>query len=82
MYSERGLCIAGAWRRHGGSRGNPAHDPATGEVLGTAPAASAQDTQEAGKSLAQSRREWQPSLDRFRWYAEEARRVKLGQVAV
>ena len=120
MYSERGLFIAGAWRQHGGSRDNPVHDPATGEVLGTAPAASAQDTQEAiesavqgfarwsatpawaradilhrvadamvarseeaarvitqeaGKPLAQSRREWQLSIDQFRWYAEEARRT-------
>ncbi len=32
-------------------------------------------TREAGKPLAQSRREWQLSIDQFRWYAEEARRV-------
>ena len=32
-------------------------------------------TQEAGKPLAQSRREWQLSTDQFRWYAEEARRI-------
>lgn len=29
---------------------------------------------EAGKPLAQARREWQLSIDQFRWYAEEARR--------
>lgn len=33
-------------------------------------------TLEAGKPLAQSRREWQLSIDQFRWYAEEARRVQ------
>lgn len=32
-------------------------------------------TQEAGKPLAQSWREWQLSVDQFRWYAEEARRI-------
>ena len=30
---------------------------------------------EAGKPLAQSRREWALCVDQFRWYAEEARRV-------
>jgi succinate-semialdehyde dehydrogenase/glutarate-semialdehyde dehydrogenase len=37
--------------------------------------AARQITLEAGKPLAQSRREWQLSIDQFRWYAEEARRV-------
>src|SRR5580698_4268498 len=32
-------------------------------------------TLEAGKPLAQSRREWQLSVDQFRWHAEEARRI-------
>jgi len=32
-------------------------------------------TLEAGKPLAQSRREWQLSIDQFRWHAEEARRI-------
>lgn len=32
-------------------------------------------TLEAGKPLAQSRREWALSVDQFRWYAEEARRI-------
>jgi succinate-semialdehyde dehydrogenase / glutarate-semialdehyde dehydrogenase len=36
-------------------------------------------TLEAGKPLAQSRREWQLSIDQFRWYAEEARRI-TGQI--
>lgn len=37
--------------------------------------AARQITLEAGKPLAQSRREWQLSIDQFRWYAEEARRI-------
>lgn len=32
-------------------------------------------TLESGKPLAQARREWQLSVDQFRWYAEEARRI-------
>ena len=32
-------------------------------------------TMEAGKPLAQSRREWALSVDQFRWCAEEARRI-------
>ena len=32
-------------------------------------------TLETGKPLAQSRREWGLSVDQFRWYAEEARRI-------
>ena len=120
MYSERGLFIDGAWRRSGGKGASTVTDPASGERLGDAAAASATDTQEAiaaaaqaftawsvtpawtradilhrvadamvarteeaariitleaGKPLAQSRREWQLSTDQFRWYAEEARRI-------
>ena len=37
--------------------------------------AARQITLEAGKPLAQSRREWQLTIDQFRWYAEEARRI-------
>ncbi len=32
-------------------------------------------TLETGKPLAQSKREWGLSIDQFRWYAEEARRI-------
>ena len=32
-------------------------------------------TLETGKPIAQARREWGLSLDQFRWYAEEARRI-------
>lgn len=38
--------------------------------------AARQITLEAGKPLAQSLREWQLSIDQFRWYAEEARRIE------
>ena len=41
--------------------------------------AARQITLEAGKPIAQSRREWQLSIDQFRWYAEEARRI-TGQI--
>ena len=41
--------------------------------------AARQITLETGKPLALSRREWQLSIDQFRWYAEEARRI-TGQV--
>jgi succinate-semialdehyde dehydrogenase / glutarate-semialdehyde dehydrogenase len=41
--------------------------------------AARQITLETGKPLAQSRREWQLSIDQFRWYAEEARRI-TGQI--
>jgi succinate-semialdehyde dehydrogenase / glutarate-semialdehyde dehydrogenase len=41
--------------------------------------AARQITLEAGKPLAQARREWQLSIDQFRWYAEEARRI-TGQI--
>ena len=37
--------------------------------------AARQITLEAGKPLAQARREWQLSIDQFRWHAEEARRI-------
>jgi succinate-semialdehyde dehydrogenase / glutarate-semialdehyde dehydrogenase len=37
--------------------------------------AARQITLEAGKPLVQARREWQLSIDQFRWYAEEARRI-------
>jgi succinate-semialdehyde dehydrogenase / glutarate-semialdehyde dehydrogenase len=37
--------------------------------------AARQITLETGKPLPQARREWQLSIDQFRWYAEEARRI-------
>jgi succinate-semialdehyde dehydrogenase/glutarate-semialdehyde dehydrogenase len=120
MYENHGLLIDGAWRKKGGAGVIEVTDPAAGEVIGAAPAASAADVEEAiasagksfkvwremqgwaradilhaaannmqaraeeaarrmtletGKPLAQSRREWALSVDQFRWYAEEARRI-------
>ena len=120
MYQDHGLLIGGKWRKTGGAGVIEVTDPATGEVIGAAPAASAADVGEAieaaakglaqwratpawtradtlhsianimagrteeaarrmvletGKPLAQARREWGLSVDQFRWYAEEARRI-------
>ncbi len=120
MYQKFGLFIDGQWRAEGGAGTIEVADPATGEVLGSVPAASAADVEEAiesaekglklwpktqawaradmlhavanimqaraedaarritletGKPIAQSRREWGLSVDQFRWYAEEARRI-------
>ncbi len=120
MYENFGLFIDGSWRNRGGHGSFEVLDPATGESIGTVPAASPADVEEAiaaaqaglklwrstsawtradvlhrvadrmkeraeeaarritletGKPLAQSRREWGLSIDQFRWYAEEARRI-------
>jgi succinate-semialdehyde dehydrogenase/glutarate-semialdehyde dehydrogenase len=120
MHENYGLFIDGAWRNKGGQGTIEITDPATGLLLGLAPAADRSDveqaiaaaaaglklwrstpawtradvlhacanvlegrteeaarqiTLEAGKPLAQSRREWALSVDQFRWYAEEARRI-------
>jgi succinate-semialdehyde dehydrogenase/glutarate-semialdehyde dehydrogenase len=120
MYGNYGLLIGGEWRRSGGAGQIEVVDPATGEAIGSAPAASAADAAEAiaaaekgfkawratpawtradhlhavanimagrteeaarritletGKPLPQARREWALSIDQFRWYAEEARRI-------
>lgn len=48
-------------------------------MVSRAEEAARQITLEAGKPLAQARREWQLSIDQFRWYAEEARRIS-GQI--
>lgn len=120
MYENLGLFIDGAWRTKGGHGTLDVVDPATGETVGTVPAADKADveaaiaaaeaglnvwrstsawaradllhavanimhdrtddaarriTLESGKPLAQSRREWALSVDQFRWYTEEARRI-------
>jgi len=120
MYDKFGLFINGAWRNKSAGGTLEVTDPATGEVIGSAPSASVDDVQaaiasagkglklwraapawtradtlhavanvmqtrteeaarcmvlETGKPLAQARREWALSIDQFRWYAEEARRI-------
>ena len=44
-------------------------------MAATAGEAARMITLETGKPLAQARREWGLSVDQFRWYAEEARRI-------
>ena len=120
MYENHGLFFDGAWHAKGGHGSIDVVDPATGETLGSAPAADKADveaalasaeagfklwretpawtraetlhkvaeimaaradeaakrvTLETGKPLAQAQREWGLSVDQFRWYAEEARRI-------
>ena len=67
------------WRKTAAwSRADILHKCADVMVARTEEAAR-QITLEAGKPIAQSRREWQLSIDQFRWYAEEARRI-TGQI--
>ena len=67
------------WRKSSAwARADILHKCADAMLLRTEEAAR-QITLEAGKPLAQSRREWQLSIDQFRWYAEEARRI-TGQI--
>ena len=47
MYDSYGLLIGGAWRARGGNGEIEVTDPATGEVMGAAPSASAADVAEA-----------------------------------
>jgi len=45
------------------------------EMTRRAPEAARMNTAETGKPIAQAEREWVLSIDQFRWYAEEARRI-------
>jgi len=45
------------------------------EMIRRASEAARMISSETGKPLAQSQREWQLSIDQFRWFAEEARRI-------
>jgi succinate-semialdehyde dehydrogenase/glutarate-semialdehyde dehydrogenase len=45
------------------------------EMARRAPEAARMNTAETGKPIAQAEREWVLSVDQFRWYAEEARRI-------
>ena len=47
MYETYGLLIGGEWRSTGGAGAIEVTDPATGEVIGVAPAASAADVEDA-----------------------------------
>ena len=64
-----------AWRSKGAfERADALHRIADAMTIRTEDAARTIST-ETGKPLAQSRREWGLSVDQFRWYAEEARRI-------
>ena len=70
--AERGLK---AWRgTQAWARADILHKVAD-MMLVRAEEAAKRITLEAGRPLAQSRREWQLSIDQFRWHAEEARRI-------
>jgi succinate-semialdehyde dehydrogenase/glutarate-semialdehyde dehydrogenase len=58
MYSSYGLFIHGAWRSKGGHGLIEVFDPATGELLGTAPAADAADVMEAIASATAGLKAW------------------------
>jgi succinate-semialdehyde dehydrogenase / glutarate-semialdehyde dehydrogenase len=69
----------GQWRKTlGWNRADILHKCADA-MMARSEEAARQITLETGKLLAQARREWQLSMDQFRWYAEEARRVN-GQI--
>ncbi len=77
--TEEAIAYANAaqmqWRKTSGwSRAEILHKCAD-VMLARTEEAARQITLEAGKPLAQSRREWQLCIDQFRWYAEEARHI-------
>ncbi|MFO1132028.1 MAG: NAD-dependent succinate-semialdehyde dehydrogenase [Hyphomicrobiales bacterium] len=58
MYQDYGLLIGGEWRRAGGAGEIAVADPATGEVIGAAPAASVQDVEDAIAAADQGLKAW------------------------
>lgn len=58
MYQDYGLLIGGEWRRAGGAGEIAVTDPATGEVIGAAPAASVQDVEDAIAAADQGLKAW------------------------
>jgi succinate-semialdehyde dehydrogenase / glutarate-semialdehyde dehydrogenase len=70
--AEKGLKL---WRAMPAwSRADMLH-AAANNMLAQAEEAARRITLETGKPIAQARREWSLSIDQFRWYAEEARRI-------
>ncbi|MXN63989.1 aldehyde dehydrogenase family protein [Stappia sp. GBMRC 2046] len=64
-----------AWRRTSAfTRADALHRIAD-EMIARAEEAARMISSETGKPLAQAQREWGLSVDQFRWYAEEARRI-------
>lgn len=58
MYDKLGLFIDGSWRAQGGLGTIEVSDPATGEALGTVPAADAADVEEAIAAAARGLELW------------------------
>jgi succinate-semialdehyde dehydrogenase/glutarate-semialdehyde dehydrogenase len=58
MYRDYGLLIGGEWRRTGGAGEIEVSDPATGEVIGAAPAASEADVDDAIAAAGTGLRLW------------------------
>ena len=58
MYENFGLFIDGAWRGKGGRGTIEITDPATGELLGLAPAADKSDVEEAIAAAAAGLKVW------------------------
>jgi succinate-semialdehyde dehydrogenase/glutarate-semialdehyde dehydrogenase len=70
--AERGLV---EWRKLGAfARADALHRIAD-EMIARRDEAARMIASETGKPLAQAEREWALSVDQFRWYAEEARRI-------
>ena len=58
MYEDHGLFIDGQWRKQGGGGVLEITNPATGEVIGTAPSASKSDVEEAIASAEKGLKAW------------------------
>jgi len=70
--AARGLA---AWRAKSGFERAEALHAIADEMIRRKTEAARMISTETGKPIAQSEREWGLSIDQFRWYAEEARRV-------
>lgn len=70
--AERGFA---AWSRKSGFERADALHRIADEMLRRTDEAARMISLETGKPIAQSGREWGLSIDQFRWYAEEARRI-------
>ena len=69
---------AGGLKRGGRPRPSPRADALhaiADEMVRRAGEAARMISSETGKPIAQSQREWGLTIDQFRWYAEEARRI-------
>lgn len=78
---DTAAALAAAEKGFAAWRGTPAFSRADAlhriadEMIARAEEAARMISSETGKPLAQAQREWGLSVDQFRWYAEEARRI-------